>query len=249
MNLDRILAVRNNKTIYRDGDKVMKVFDPCYPKADVLNEALNQARMEEAGLNIPKVLEVTVIDGKWTIVLEHIKGTALDTLMRTQPEKKEEYMNLFVDLQLTMHEKICLGLNKLKDRLNRRIAETDLPATVRYDLHMKLDEMPKDNKVCHGDFNPSNIIIAEDGTPYILDWSHVAQGNTCADAARTFLLFGLNGEEADARSYLDKFSERSGIPKEEVVRWIPIVAASQTIKCVERERAYFLSWIDKTSIE
>ena len=55
MKLDRVIAVRNNKTIYRDGDKCVKVFDTDYSKADVLNEALNQARIEETGLNIPKI--------------------------------------------------------------------------------------------------------------------------------------------------------------------------------------------------
>ena len=54
MNLDRIIAVRNNKTVYRDGDRCLKVFNEGYSKADVLNEALNQARIEETGLNIPK---------------------------------------------------------------------------------------------------------------------------------------------------------------------------------------------------
>ena len=42
MNLDRIIAVRNNKTVYRDGDRCLKVFNEGYSKADVLNEALNQ---------------------------------------------------------------------------------------------------------------------------------------------------------------------------------------------------------------
>ena len=74
MKLDRVIAVRNNKTIYRDGDRAIKVFGAGYSKADVLNEALNQARIEETGLNIPKVLEVTMIDGKWAIVSEFIKG-------------------------------------------------------------------------------------------------------------------------------------------------------------------------------
>ena len=46
MNLDRVIAVRTNKTVYRDGDKCIKVFDSDYSKADVLNEALNQARIE-----------------------------------------------------------------------------------------------------------------------------------------------------------------------------------------------------------
>ena len=55
---DKIIAVRTSKTVYRDGDTVIKVFDENYSKADVLNEALNQARIEETGLNIPKILEV-----------------------------------------------------------------------------------------------------------------------------------------------------------------------------------------------
>lgn len=95
MNLDRIIAVRNNKTVYRDGDRCLKVFNEGYSKADVLNEALNQARIEETGLNIPRVLEVTVIDGKWTIVSDYIKGKTLAQLMQENPEKKDEYLNLF----------------------------------------------------------------------------------------------------------------------------------------------------------
>ena len=55
MKLDRVIAVRNAKTIYRDGENCIKVFDADYSKADILNEALNQARVEETGLNIPKI--------------------------------------------------------------------------------------------------------------------------------------------------------------------------------------------------
>lgn len=62
---DRIIAVRTGKTIYREGDTAVKVFDADYAKYDVLNEALNQARVENIGLNVPKVLEVKTIDGKW----------------------------------------------------------------------------------------------------------------------------------------------------------------------------------------
>ena len=90
MKLDRVIAVRNNKTVYRDGDDCIKVFDSDYSKADVLNEALNQARIEETGLNIPKVKAVTMIDGKWAIVSDFIKGKTLAQLMQENPEKKEK---------------------------------------------------------------------------------------------------------------------------------------------------------------
>ena len=243
MKLDRVIAVRNNKTIYRDGDRCIKVFNAEYSKADVLNEALNQARIEETGLNIPKILEVTMIDGKWAIVSEFIKGKTLAQLMQENSEKKEEYINLLVDLQMTVHSKNAAHLNKLKDKMNRKIAACELDATTRYDLHSRLEGMPKHNKVCHGDFNPSNIIIAEDGTPYILDWSHATQGNASADVARTYLLFWLNGDIEGAELYLNTFCKKSDTAKQYVQKWMPIVAASQSVKGNEKEREFLMSWV------
>jgi RIO-like serine/threonine protein kinase len=249
MKLDRVIAVRNNKTIYRDGDKCVKVFDADYSKADVLNEALNQARIEETGLNIPKIVEVTMVEGKWAIVSEFIKGKTLQQLMDEDAEKKDEYIELLVDLQLDVHSKVCPLLNKLKDKMNRKIGASELDATTRYDLHTRLEGMPKHNKVCHGDFNPSNIIITEDGTAYILDWSHATQGNASADAARTYLLFWLNGDIEGAKKYLDLFCEKSKTEKQYVQKWMPIVAASQSVKGNEKEREFLLSWVNVVDYE
>ena len=187
MKLENVIAKRVNKAIFRDGDRAVKVFETGYSKADILNEALNQARVEETGLNIPKILAVTTTDdGRWAIITEFIEGKTLDTLMKENPDKIDEYLNLFVDLQREVHSKRAPGLNKLRDKMNRKIDEADLDATIKYNLHTRLAGMPKRIKVCHGDFNPSNIIIREsDGVPFILDWSHATQGNAAADAART----------------------------------------------------------------
>ena len=95
-----VIAQRKHKTIYRDGDKTVKVFDKEYSKADVLNEALNQARIEETGLNIPKLLGVNMIDGKWAIVTEFVKGETLAALM----EKNPDYMYYHMDGQFIVIE-------------------------------------------------------------------------------------------------------------------------------------------------
>ncbi len=250
MKLDRVIAVRNNKTIYRDGDRTVKVFNADYSKADVLNEALNQARIEETGIRMPHVLEVTMVDGKWAIVSEYIKGKTMAQLMAENPDKKDDYIGQLVELQLEMHSKTCTHLNKLKDKMSRKIAQSDLDATTRYDLHTRLESMPKHNKVCHGDFNPSNIIISEeDGLPYILDWSHATQGNASADAARTYLLFWLNGDIDGAKLYLDLFCEKSRTAKQYVQKWMPIVAASQSVKGNAKEREFLLSWVNVVDYE
>lgn len=241
---DRIIAVRTRKTIYREGDTVVKEFDADYKKYDVLNEALNQARVEDIGLNVPKVIEVKKIDGKWCIVSEFIEGKPLSELMKENPDKEDEYLNLFVDLQLQVQSKTCPLLNKLKDKMNHKISEADLDATTRYELHTRLESMPKHVKVCHGDFNPSNIIIKPDGTPYIIDWSHVTQGNASADAARTYLLFNLEGKEDFADKYLDLFCKKSDTAKQYIQKWLPIVAASQSVKGKKEERDFLLSWVN-----
>lgn len=249
MKLDKVIAVRNTKTVYRDDNKCVKVFNEDYSKSDVLNEALNQARIEETGLNIPKLMEVTTVDGKWALVSEYIKGKTLAQLMDENPEKKDEYIEQLVDIQLDIHSKKSPLLNKLKDKMNRKISMTELDATTRYDLHTRLESMPRHNKVCHGDLNPSNIIIAEDGTPYIIDWSHATQGNASADAARTYLLFWLNGDIDGANKYLDLFCVKSNTAKQYVQKWMPIVAASQSVKGNEKEREFLLSWVNVVDYE
>ncbi len=246
---DNIIAVRAGKTVYREGNTAVKVFDEGYAKYDVLNEALNQSRVEDIGINVPKIIEVKMVDGKWAIVSEFIEGKTLLELMKENPDKLEDYLNLFVDLQMQVHAATCPMLNKLKDKMNRKISATDLDATTRYELHTRLESMPKHNKVCHGDFNPSNIIMTEDGTPYILDWSHVTQGNASADVARTYLLFNLAGEAEIADKYLDLFSKKSDTAKQYIQKWMPIVAASQTVKGKPEERELLLSWVDVVEYE
>lgn len=249
MKLERVIATRSNKTIYRDGDRCIKVFNKEFSKADVLNEALNQARIETTNLNIPKILEVTTIDGQWAIVSEFIKGKTLAQMMEEEPDKKEGYIDFLVELQLKMHNQTCPLLNKLKDKMSSKIKMAQLDATTRYELHTRLEGMPKHKKVCHGDFNPSNIIVTKEGVPYIIDWSHATQGNASADAARTYLLFCLQGDMESAETYLNLFCKKSDTAKQYVQKWMPIVAASQSVKGNEKEREFLLSWVDVVDYE
>ena len=125
----------------------------------------------------------------------------------------------------------------------------DLDATTRYDLHTRLAGMHTHNKVCHGDFRPSNIIIGNDGVNYVIDWAHVTQGNGAADAARTYLLFCLRGDQKLANKYLDLFCKKTDTAKQYVQKWLPIVAASQSVKGNPEERDFLLRWADVVDYE
>ena len=248
-NNAKLIFSREDKKIYRQEGKLIKVFEENYSKANILNEALNHAKVEETNLNVPKLQAVQVVDGKWAIVLDYIEGNTLQSLMDAHPEKEDEYLNLFVDLQMTELSQKAPMLNNLTDKMQAKISATELDATTRYDLHTRLDSMHKHNRLCHGDFNPTNIIITKDGTPYIIDWSHATQGNSSADVARSYLLFYLAGKRELGDRYLKLYCKKSDTAIQYVQRWIPIVAASRLVKAPANEVEFLRRWIDVVDYE
>lgn len=249
MKLDNVIAVHSDKTIYRDGDKAIKLFNSPANKAGILNEALNHARVEETGLSIPKLWEVTTIDGKWAIIMDYIDGKTMAQLMDEQPEKFDEYLDTFVDLQCSVFAQKSPLLPTLRDKMQRKISQSALDATARYELHTRLSGMPRHDKLCHGDFSPSNIIFDKSGKAYIIDWAHATQGNASADAARTFLLFKLAGEDEKAEKYMRLFCKKTDTARQYVEKWIPIVAASQSVKGKSEEMEMLLRFADVVDYE
>ena len=232
------------KTVYRDGDTAIKEFCEGFPKAEVLNEALCNARVETIeALNVPKILGVTVTDGKWSIIKEYVPGKTLEQLMDENPDKLDEYMSQMVDLQLLIHSQACPLLNKLKEKTIRSLKSVEqLDESTRYELLTRLDGMPKHTKLCHGDFNPSNVIITAEGKPYIVDWVYATQGCASADVAYSYLLFCQSDGDAFAERYLDRYAEKSGTDKSYIKRWIPIVACANLTQNRAIDRKMFAAW-------
>jgi RIO-like serine/threonine protein kinase len=238
MDLSNIIAQRSNKTVYRDGDKVIKMFNKNYSKASVLNEALNQARIEETSINVPKVLEVTMVEGCWAIVSEFIEGKTLTELIAESPDGRNDLLDKFVDIQMEIHRQTSPLLTNHRDKMFNKIAQSDFDTMTKFELQTHLNGMPRHNKVCHGDFRPSNIIITPDDKHYVIDWSHVTKGNASADVARTYLVFLLKNSKVDGEYYLKSFCRKADTPRPYVERWLRIVAASQSVKGKTEERDF-----------
>ena len=251
LNLDNPIAERKNKTIYKDGNKIIKLFIESHSKSNVLNEALNQARVEEfSNLNVPRLLEVTKVENSWALVSEYVEGKTISTLMKEYPDKVDHYLDLFVKVQLVVLENEVPMLNRIKEKFREKLENSDnIDENIKYELLQRLEGMKNHKKLCHGDFHPSNVIVQEDGTVYVIDWSHVTQGNASADAARTYLLFSMDGKEELANKYLDMFAEMSGIEKRSIQRWIPIVAATQMTKKIPEEQEFLSKWINVVDYE
>ena len=125
-------------------------------------------------------------------------------------------MEGMVDLHLLIHKQACPLLNKLKEKTIRALKSVEqLDDSTRYELMTRLDGMPKHTKLCHGDFNPSNIIVGDDGKWYVID-----------------------------ELYMDLFCEKTGTEKRYVQGWLPVVAAAQLAYKRPEEKELLESWIN-----
>lgn len=222
------VARRGNKVVYDLGDKIVKVFNETKPVSDVFNEALNLARINECGIRSPKALEVAQVDeGGWALVTTKVPGVTLAEKMAAEPARFYEHLEQFVDLQIEIHSFRSPLLNRQRDKYARMINQLDqLNASTRYDLLQRLDGMKIETNVCHGDFNPSNVIVGDDGKLYVCDWAHATQGAPAADAAMTYLLFALEDKQ-QADAYLELYCNRADEPIQIVRSYMSIVAASE----------------------
>ena len=167
---NNIIVKRSYKTVYKCDDSIVKVFNEEHPKSDVFNEALITARIEETGLDIPKVKGVSLVEGKWALEIEYKDGKTMEDMMNSDKKNIEKYMEDFVDLQLQIHGKTSPLLKGMKDKLARQINSLkDLDATTRYELLTRLEvcrniiSMPRR-------FNPSNVIVGKNGKMTVVDW-------------------------------------------------------------------------------
>ncbi len=239
-----IIVKRSNKTVYRVGDEVIKLHVPEHPKTGVFNEALITTYVESYGVPTAKVLYVKEFDGRWALALEYIEGQTLAEKIKSEPENLDANLEKFVDIQLDINSYRAVGLrNTITKRTEEITALEGIDPSTKWELLQRLAGMKRHTKLCHGNFDPSNIILTPDGGYKVIDWAHATQGNAGADAALTYLQFTLE-DPALADKYLKIYSKKSNTAIQYVQKWMPIVAAGQLAKAkTEEEKALLEKWI------
>ena len=241
-----LIVERGNKKVYDLGDQIVKVFNDTKPVSDVFNEALNLSRINETGIASPRILEVSEVEGEgFAIKTTKIPGVTMAEKMAEEPARFYEYLEQFVDLQIEIHSYRARQLNRMRDKYTRMINHvTQINASTRYSLLERLNGMKREYQVCHGDFNPTNVIVCDDGTLAVCDWAHATQGSPAADAAMTYLLFALQDKQ-QADTYLELYCNKADEPVQVVRQWMSIVAASELARNRNQDDVEFLlSWVD-----
>jgi serine/threonine protein kinase len=225
VKLDRVIAVRNNKTVFRDGKRCVKIFSPDFPKTRVFAEALNHARIEVHVDFVPMIQEVIRHDRNWAIVYDFVRGKTLLQWMEEEPEAFSLQAEYFADVQIRLHGKKAPSLGSMKEAFSQAIRQGPLDFDLKEALLAGLEKMKFSSEICHLDFVPSNIIITEDGAPMVIDWGSALSGSPLADVSGTYLLMKIRAREAFAEEYLGFYLSKTKKERGHLEEWFPYTAA------------------------
>lgn len=99
MVLGNPIAKGNTAEIYLTDDKVVKLFKDYLPDTESMNEAKKQKYAYSCGLPVPNVFEVTKIQNRQAIIMEHVKGDNIGDLLLNNLNEAERYIGLCVNEQ------------------------------------------------------------------------------------------------------------------------------------------------------
>ncbi|MFE6169462.1 phosphotransferase family protein [Viridibacillus arvi] len=235
MNLGHPIASGNTAKIYLYENKIVKIFNNYLPDTESSYEANKQKYAYSCGLSVPKVLDVTKIDGKQAIIMDYIKGRTLGELLSENIDQAEYYMNISIDIQQKIHMITTNSLEPMSEKLRRQIeAAHNLDKRHKADLIRKLDSITFENRLCHGDYHLYNLIMS-DNKVTIIDWVDASAGDIRADIYRTFLLYSQFSSEL-ADMYLRLYCDKSGLSKDSIFQWAPIIAGARLSENVSSEK-------------
>jgi Ser/Thr protein kinase RdoA (MazF antagonist) len=224
-----------------DEDTVLKLFHNWFSLEDIEYELKIARAVHTSGVKSPVVRELIQVDGRNGLVYERVSGEPMLTMFQRKPWMVFSHAHTLAKLHAQMHEcSFKADMPKQHRKLQRKIQDVSvLPVLVKASLLRALEELPDDNKVCHGDFHPANVLLTDTDST-IIDWIDATSGNPLADVARTSII--LLGAAASSQvpnlmlklfvrvfhaAYLREYFRLRPHKHDEYHRWLPIVAAAR----------------------
>ncbi|PPA71002.1 phosphotransferase family protein [Jeotgalibacillus proteolyticus] len=234
MKSHKPIAEGNTARIYPHEEGVVKIFKEHFPEGEAAREAEKQEYAFSHGLSVPKIVEVTRIDGKQAIIMEFIEGQTLGDLFLKDSERSVYYLGLSIEVQQKIHTVTGGDIGSMAEKLSRQLdAAPMLNQSQKAALKEKLHEMPFEERLCHGDFHLFNVMM-KDQKVTVIDWVDASAGDPRADVCRTYLLYTSFSQEL-ADLYLRLYCEKTGTEEEEILTWTPIIAGARLAEHVPSE--------------
>ena len=251
MELGAKIAEGGSADIYEWGEgKILKLAKSKTSHYAMKREFDNHNMVRNLQLPTVQVYEMLSVDGRTGIVFEKFAGvTLLELLMQdlTAAElnrrKIKDHIQLFAQILHRIHQitKVNMPFTQ-RESLEYSINQVEMITNEEKDhICQLLNTFPEKQCLCHGDLNPGNVMIGNDGHYVIIDWMDASLGNPEGDLAEFIVMMrrAVLPQDVPKRAvevfdsmreeiitiFMEEYTKLSGIAYEDVAPWLlPITA-------------------------
>ena len=223
-----------------DPSQVVKLF-AADKKYFGLWEAEIHKRLTEFDLPIPEMMGTVEVGEETGVLFARVEGTHLRELLLADGAEVDVLLQKMAGIQREVCQPVLVDetLPVLKEVCRQRIIETEeLSREEKRWLYEKIDALPNERHLCHGDFHPDNILVSEDGEWFVIDWLTACLGSLEADVARTIVTmqYGLlhDGDEEETKqlwahfeTYWKTVKDLGAFDEEVYEAWLPILMGAR----------------------
>ncbi|SDW78852.1 phosphotransferase family protein [Paenibacillus sp. CF384] len=235
MKIGKQVGRGNTADVYEWGEhEVIKLFHHAH---EAPKEAKNAAIIARLAIRTPRFGGLMEYEGRSGIVYERINAPSMMSRIEPNRESVTHYAKMLAELQFQLHErKVDFTPNLKEELLKHTMAAAEISDRQRDHIIAVLRQLPDGQALCHYDFHPGNILMADDG-PVIIDWMNVLIGDKAADVSRTLMMLASSSLPPDAPSWLregrklfhevyrDEYIALSGVDAAELEAWkLPTLA-------------------------
>jgi uncharacterized protein (TIGR02172 family) len=259
MLVGEIIGKGNTAEVYERKDqhqKVIKLFFEEIPFELIEKEFETSKWIYESGIPSPDAEALLKVGKRWGIVFEKIAGKSFTALLTSPTMGIKQGALLFADIQAAFHRKSTDALLAQKEHLSRNISSASLlRKEEKEEILLFLKQLPEDNKVCHGDYHPDNIML-RNGEHKILDWMTGTSGNPCGDIARTIMILKYSFLPEDmpkktklsiqsireqfAELYVNSYIKLTNTSLDMIGKWLLPVMAARLVEAIPEQEKQFL---------
>lgn len=259
----KLIAQGGQADIYElDKEKIIRVLRNTNDERHLKAEMAVMNSLREKGKPVPRVYEYVLLEERPAIIMERINGISMMEEMTRKPLKAAKHGEKLARLHLeTADSAEGLELISIKVRAKQLVAGSELFSDeMKKFIFEIIEKMPEGNDICHGDFHPGNIIIAEDKY-YVIDWFGATKGRKLSDIAHSYIIFknlpdvpGIsNWKRLGIVAVLGRFTKRylntcyelEAFDYGEFSKWMVIKAAERVVYGQKFEKYALIKFIER----
>ncbi len=171
-----------------DEDTILKLYYEGFPESHILREKAGARAALVAMIPTAISFDMVKVGNREGVVYERVRGETISELVAKDPSHAGELGGVFAEIARSLHNSPVsdAGLPRTTEPIRAELFKISYaPEETVASIAAFMDDLDREKHYVHGDFNPNNVIMTDDG-PMLIDMDSFSVGSPMFDLAMAY---------------------------------------------------------------